>query len=488
MSTLREDLFRSLQGKNLSELDTTRTGELVTRTTTDVEALGELLTGGITIAFSGVVTVSLALAVMMYISKPMTIVLVLTMPVMGGIAYGFRTQVRRNASRTREAISALGAIVQESLMATPAIKVLQGEAMMVERYLAGSDDRCGAQLREVSANAKLFPLTRFVELAFLATIVIAGAWFAGAEVVEIGVVIAFVQLSGHVFRPLQDLSDQLATLQAGVAGAERIFAILDPIRAPLVATKRREYKMHSGRSGVAIEFKNVWFAYRPEEWVLRDVTFRVEKGESVAIVGRSGVGKSTVLGLLLGFHVPDRGEVLVDGTLTTDWSLAALRQQFGVVLQSECLFDRTLADNIRFGLENVGRHEMDVVLDMCQLTELVDHLPEGVDTRLLEDGSALSLGGRRRVSLARALLRDRACLLLDEVSSGLDPEAENRLYARLAAGGNGGTTCIAITHDAVRASFASRIVAMDVDSTGMMLTPQAYRDGVETDDGESVGT
>jgi ATP-binding cassette, subfamily B, multidrug efflux pump len=311
----------------------------------------------------------------------------------------------------------------------------------------------------ILAFALFYPAVEFLGVAAIVTVF----WYGGirtlAGAVPIGVLFAFMQYAQRFFQPIQDLSDKFNILQSAMAASERIFKLLDE---PLGADAQTEGR-HLDHPRGEIEFRNVWFAYRgganptDEDWVLRDVSFRVEPGQTVAIVGHTGAGKTTTIQLLLRFYDIQRGQILLDGTDIRELSLQDLRRQFGIVLQDPFLFTGTLESNVRLGSPDVDRAAVDHALREVGLGSFIDSLPEGLDTQVSERGSTFSVGQRQLISFARALAHNPRFLILDEATSSVDTRTEFMIrdaLGRLLTG----RTAIVIAHRLSTIQHADRIL------------------------------
>jgi len=287
-------------------------------------------------------------------------------------------------------------------------------------------------------------------------------WYGGIQVLgetlTIGVLVAFIQYAQRFFRPIQDLSEKYNILQSAMASSERIFKLLDTpvtIESPAEAAVPQTTAPDIGR----IEFRNVWFAYEKDNWVLRDVNLAVEPGETIAIVGHTGAGKTTLTSLLLRFYDVQRGQILVDGRDVRAWDLQALRRRFGVVLQDPYLFSGTIESNIRLGTETVSREDVEDAIEEVNLNEFIRSLPQGHQEVVRERGNTLSVGQKQLISFARALAHNPGVLILDEATSSVDTETEFRIRDALSRMIEGRTSII-IAHRLSTIQQADRIIVM----------------------------
>ena len=322
----------------------------------------------------------------------------------------------------------------------------------MQDFAAINEEHRRANYRAVRAHALFFPVIDWLNMFGLALLI----WFGGNWVVEgtvtLGILLAFLQYGTKVFRPIQDLAEKYNVLQAAMAGAERIFELLDT--DPPIPT-RREKGRELTRS--SIEFRNVWFAYKGEDWVLRDVSFYVAAGDMLAIVGHTGAGKSTLVNLVMRYYEIQKGSILVGGRDIRDWTPESLRAQFGVVLQDPCLLSGTIAENIGLSDESVAGEEIRRAAKNAHLAKHIESLPKRYEEPLLERGAGLSTGQKQLVAFARALAHDRPFLILDEATSSVDPETERDIRDTLSFL-LAGRTSIVIAHRLSTIRQAGRIL------------------------------
>jgi ATP-binding cassette subfamily B protein len=307
----------------------------------------------------------------------------------------------------------------------------------------------------ITAYGWFYPVVEFISMLALAAILTYGGFRVTAGALTLGVIASFLQYGLRFFRPIQDLSEKYNILQAAMASAERIFKLLDvqasvlPPAAPYPAPDQI----------ATIEFEGVWFAYHGKDWVLRDVTFRIAPGETIAVVGHTGAGKTTLISLLLRFYDVQKGAIRIGGRDVRDFDPVELRQQFGVVLQDPYLFTGTLEENIRLGTERIAREEVETAAEQVNLLDFVRTLPEGFEHPVRERGSGLSTGQKQLISFARALAHNPRYLILDEATSSVDTETEFRVREALARMVEGRTSII-IAHRLSTIQRADRILVM----------------------------
>ncbi len=458
MHDIRKDLFAHLQRLPVGYFDRTPSGRLVARLTTDVDVLNELFTSGLVAVAGDILTLVCAFAAMLYLSPSLTLVYLAIAPLVLLTSLVFRRYARNSFRDVRKAVAKLASFLQECFSGISELQLFSHERQAMRDFERINAKHRSANYRSVRAHAVFFPVIDWLNYVGLALLIaIGGAWTVEGTV-TLGVLLAFLQYGSRVFRPIQDLAEKYNVLQSAMAGAERIFKLLDiePSSTALPsAGSARDARLETP----SVEFRNVWFAYQGEDWVLEDVSFRVEPGEMLAVVGHTGAGKSTLVNLLLRFYEVRKGTVTVGGRDIRDWSPEDLRGQFSVVLQDPCLFSGTIADNVRLGSEGVSDQNVRQAAAGAHLAGHVELLPNGYEEPVLERGSRLSVGQKQLVGFARALAHDRPFLVLDEATSSVDPETESAIrdtVARLIRG----RTSIVIAHRLSTIREASRIVVL----------------------------
>jgi ATP-binding cassette subfamily B multidrug efflux pump len=457
MYDLRKEIFDHLQRLPISFYDRSPVGRLVTRVTTDVDALNDLFATGIAAMVNDAFLLLLFIFIMLEMNWRLALATFAVLPLLFLCTWIFRDKVRDANRRIRTAIARINAFLQEHISGMSVVQLFNRERKSRAQFAELNRIHMEAYKDAILAFALFYPGVEF--LGVVAIIVV--FWYGGlrslAGLVPVGVLIAFMQYAQRFFQPIQDLSEKFNILQSAMAASERIFRLLDePVPA-----------MSSGRPIESvrgeIEFRNVWFAYtgganpKDEDWVLRDVSFRVQPGETMAIVGHTGAGKTTTIQLLLRFYDIQRGQILLDGTDIRELSVQDLRRQFGIVLQDPFLFTGTLDTNVRLGTESVTREAVDSALREVGLGPFVDSLPQGLDTTVSERGSTFSVGQRQLVSFARALAHNPRFLILDEATSSVDTRTEMMIREaldRLLTG----RTSIVIAHRLSTIQNADRIL------------------------------
>jgi ATP-binding cassette subfamily B multidrug efflux pump len=455
MVELRMSIFRHLQRLEIAFFDRNPVGRLMTRVTTDVDALNELFTAGVISVVGDVCTLAGIVVVLFLINVKLALAIFSVVPLLFLITFVFKLKVRDSFRRVRTAVARINAFLQENLTGSAVVQLFHQEEKQYRRFVAVNREHLEANLQSIFYYALFYPLLELVGALAVALIV----WYGGLQVfagtLTLGALVAFIQYSERFFRPISDLSEKYNILQQAMASAERIFKLLDT--RPAIASPARPRR--AGVREGSVEFRNVSFAYTPGTPVLQDISFAVEPGERVALVGATGAGKSTVIALLSRFYDVVSGQILVDGIDIRDYDLQGLRRSIGVVLQDVFLFSGTVADNIRLGNEAITDEAMRGAIEAAQAWPFIRRLDRQLDTPVGERGSTLSAGQRQLLAFARALAHDPRILVLDEATSSIDTETEimiRQALARLLEG----RTAIMIAHRLSTIQRADRIIVL----------------------------
>ncbi|HXY01052.1 MAG TPA: ABC transporter ATP-binding protein [Candidatus Limnocylindrales bacterium] len=459
MYDMRTEIFGHLQRLPMGYFDKNPVGRLMTRVTTDVDALNDLFAAGVVTMINDFFLLAVMAGLLFKIDRKLALDAMAVIPFILVVTLVFRKYVRDANRKIRTAIARINAFLQEYISGMTVVQLFNRERKAREEFARRNKDNMLAWRDAILAYALFYPAVEFLSFATIALIY----WSGGNRVLSggltLGVLVAFTMYAQRFFRPIQDLSEKFNILQSAMAASERIFKLLDePIT---IDTHPNAEELVSPRG--EIEFRNVWFSYKntaepaDEDWVLRDVSFRVAPGQTFAIVGHTGAGKTTLISLLLRFYDIQRGQILLDGVDVRFLNLQDLRRQFGIVLQDPFLFTGTIESNVRLGTQGIARKQVEHALDEVGLGHFVRSLPQGVATEVNERGSTLSVGQRQLISFARALAHNPKFLILDEATSSVDTKTELQIREaldRLLSG----RTAVVIAHRLSTIQHADRIL------------------------------
>jgi ATP-binding cassette subfamily B multidrug efflux pump len=487
MFDLRREIMAKLQHLDLAFYDQNPVGRLVTRITTDVDALNELFSSGLLMILGDLLMLSFVVIAMLELSPGMTVFLLAVMPLVVLVTMQFRRAVQKSYRKIRVAIASINSYLQEHISGIAVLQLFNGEGRSRREFDSINRAHMEAYKDAIIAYGWFYPIAEFLGMLALALLLGYGGFRVRGGAIQIGVVVAFFQYGLRFFRPIQDLSEKYNIMQSAMAAAERVFKLLDTpaqIQSPAQPAA-------FPRSSAVVEFDHVWFAYkahRPpsaapneggtlvesaapeasplcassykdEDWVLTDVSFRIQPGETIAVVGHTGAGKTTIASLLLRFYEVQRGVIRIGGIDIREFDLEDLRRNFGIVLQDPHLFTGTIAENIRLGTPGISDDQMADAAARVNLLDFVQSLPEGFAQPVRERGAGYSTGQKQLINFARALAHNPRFLILDEATSSVDTETELRIREALQYLVVGRTS-IVIAHRLSTIQRADRIIVM----------------------------
>src|SRR5215216_5133733 len=460
MFDIRKELYDKLQHQEVAYYDRNPVGRIMTRLTTDVDALNQLFTEGVTDLLGDLVMIAAIITVMMWTDVKLTLISLLTVPLLFAATTWFRRGARKGYDLVRTRIARINAFLQEHFAGAQTVQIFNAEAKSLSKFDHINEEYRRANIDTIFYYAVFFPLVDLIGAIGVALII----WYGGYRVMQntpehtvltLGALVAFIQYSQMLFQPIRDISDKYNVLQGAVVASHRIFKTLDQPIAVLPPDKPLKAERARGR----IEFQNVWFAYKDEDWVLKDVSFTVEPGQSIALVGHTGSGKTTITNLLMRFYDIQRGKILLDGIDLRDWDLTALRQNFAVVLQEVFLFSGTIEGNIRLGREDITEERVRWAAQEVHADRFIRRLKDDYKAEVRERGAGLSVGQKQLISFARALAFDPALLILDEATSSIDTETE-QLIQRAIERVMRDRTSIVVAHRLSTIQNADRIIVL----------------------------
>jgi ATP-binding cassette, subfamily B, multidrug efflux pump len=455
MRDLRMEIFKRLQSLDVSFFDKNPVGRLMTRVTTDVDALNELFTAGVISVFEDVFVLSGIILTLFLLNYKLALAIVAILPLLILVTFLFKIKVRDSYRRVRTAIARINAFLQENITGAAVVQIFGQEHKQYRRFTHINKEHLDANQQSIFYYAIFYPLLELISALAIALIIWYGGLQALGGALTLGTLVAFIQYSDRFFRPISDLSEKYTILQAAMASSERIFKLLDTEPSIVSPEIPKALAVEKG----SIEFRNVHFAYNPGEPVLHGISFKVEPGEKIAVVGATGAGKSTIIALLSRFYDVQQGEILVDGEDIRNFDLQGLRRSIGIVLQDVFLFSGSVSENIRLGNSGITDEQLVKAAETVHAAQFIRRLEGQFSAELGERGASLSVGQKQLLAFARALAYDPRILVLDEATSSIDTETE--LLIREALGKlMAGRTSIIIAHRLSTVQNADRIIVL----------------------------
>jgi len=474
---LREALFTKIQSLHVQFFDKNPIGRLITRTTSDIEALSDLLSSGVVNIIGDLFRIIFIIAFMFSMSWELSLVSLSVLPILIYATFWFKARVRVAFLNVRDQIARLHSFVQEHIGGMSIVQLFGREKKEAEKFERINKDHADAHIKTIFYFAIFWPAVEVIASLAMALVI----WYGGAQAlagqVTFGILLAFIQYVRQFFMPIRDLSEKFNTLQSALASSERIFGVLDtPDELPEKTQTQKPQRMEGH-----VRFQNVSFRYNAgEQDVLREVSFDVKPGEIAAIVGATGAGKTTIINLLLRFYDVSSGRITVDGIDIRDMKQSTLRSYFGLVLQDNLLFAGTIMDNITMGNNDISREQVQHAAKMVQADRFIRKLPGGYMHRITERGTSLSMGQRQLICFVRALVYDPAILILDEATSNVDSETEYLVSKALETMMKGRTSLV-IAHRLSTIQHADKILVMHkgrIRETGTHQELLTHKDGI----------
>ena len=455
MFDLRSKVFAHLHRMSFSYFDKNPIGKMITRVVNDVEVLNEMLTSGLILIFSDLFTLAGIFAVMFYLDWRLTIVVCTVFPFLALGTRLYRVRARDALRKNRAHVTELNSYLEENLSGVDTVQCFNREKANHENFKGINGDRLKEDLRTVRYNALYMPsIDLFNSLAVGMVFWYGGGRFVQDEI-QLGVLVAFIQYLQKFFEPVRDLAEKFNIIQTAMASSERIFELLDtPEQLPDQVSPQSDFKIKGD-----VEFKNVWFAYNDENFILKDISFSLSEGESLAIVGATGSGKSTLVNALCRFYDIRKGDIKFDGKSIKDINKYDLRRQVALVQQDVFLFSGNISDNIRMGNQQMGQDEIESISQAVSSHNFINSLPFKYEQELKEGGIGISSGQRQLLSFARALASNPRILVLDEATSSVDPETESNIQSGIQELTRGRTSII-IAHRLSTLMHADKILVL----------------------------
>lgn len=453
---LRVATYKKIMGLNLSQFDKTPIGTLTTRTINDIESINDIFSDGLVPIIADLLSIFCVLSFMLWTDWQLTLIALIPFPIMIIATYYFKNSINRSFFKVRNAVASLNAFVQEHLTGMAIVQAFASEEREGEKFKSINKEHRNANIKAIFAYSVFFPLVEIVLALSIGLVV----WFTSKEAFHLqqsqqGTLVAFILCLNLLFRPLRVLADKFNVLQMGIIASERVFKVLD----------NDDYADDNGNYSPAtvkgkIEFEKVWFAYNEENYVLKDLNFVAKPGETIAIVGYTGSGKTTIISLLNRLYHIQQGQIKVDDINIEEYKLEALRKNVGVVLQDVFLFSGSVMDNITLRNPEISREKVIEAAKMIDMHDFILRLPGGYDYNVMERGATLSLGQRQLLSFIRALLYNPSILILDEATSSVDTESEMLIQHAIDTLIKGRTS-IVIAHRLSTIRKASKIIVLD---------------------------
>ncbi|NVK49986.1 MAG: ABC transporter ATP-binding protein [Cyclobacteriaceae bacterium] len=452
---IRIKLFDHLLRLKLKFFDNTPIGRLVTRNISDIETLADVFSEGLAAIIGDLLQLVTILSVMFYIDWKLTLVSLCTLPLMIISTYIFKEKIKVTFNDVRNAVSNLNSFLQEHITGMNIVQIFNREDREFEKFKEINREHRTAHIRSVLYYSIYFPVAEIIQAIGIGLVVWYGAVGVLGLELQVGVLISFIMYLQLFFRPIRMIADRFNTLQMGVVSSSRIFKLLDSDEH---IANEGDFKPEKVKGN--IEFKDLWFAYIDEDYVLKNINFSVKSGQTVALVGATGAGKSSVINLLSRFYEINKGAITIDGIDIRDFELGTLRKHVGVVLQDVFLFSNTIYYNITLGNPNISREQVLEAAEMVGARKFIERLPGGLDYNVMERGATLSVGQRQLISFVRAMVYNPEIIILDEATSSVDTETEELIQESIEKMMKGRTS-IVIAHRLSTIQKADNIIVLN---------------------------
>ena len=452
---IRIKLFRHVQSLHLKFFDQTPIGRLVTRNVSDIETLAEVFSQGVAAIIGDLLQLLVIFGFMLLIDWELALISLSTLPILILATYIFKERVKVSFNNVRSAVSNLNTFVQEHITGMSIVQIFNSETIEIKKFRKINKEHRKANIKSVMYYSIYFPVAEIVQASGIGLVVWFGAGGVIQERIEVGVLIAFIMYIQMFFRPIRMIADRFNTLQMGIVCAKRIMDLLDNKEmAPNVGSL-----MPEPLTGM-VKFEEVWFAYNKEEWVLKNISFEVKPGKTLALVGATGAGKSSIVNLLNRFYEINRGHIYLDDREIEDYDLSFLRRNIALVLQDVFLFSDSIFNNITLRNPNISREQVYQAANLVGASEFIDRLPGGYDYDVMERGATLSVGQRQLISFVRALVYDPQIIILDEATSSVDSHTEFLIQKAINILMKG-RTAIVVAHRLSTIQNADNIIVLD---------------------------
>ncbi|TAD85938.1 MAG: ABC transporter ATP-binding protein [Bacteroidetes bacterium] len=453
---LRVTVYKKVLSLNLRQFDSTPIGTLTTRTINDIESINDIFSDGLIPIVADLLTIVFTLVTMFWMDWRLTLICLAPLPLLLVATWVFKESVNKSFIKVRNAVAALNAFVQEHLSGMAVVQAFSAEKREMEAFKAINRKHRDANIKAIFAYSVFFPVVEVVLALSIGLLV----WWVAGKRIDAGLLVAFILFLNQIFRPLRVIADKFNVIQMGMIASERVFKVLDnPDVTTDDAAALQQSKPVAAMQG-AVTFNQVWFAYVQENWVLKGVDFSIAPGQTLAIVGSTGSGKSTIISLLNRLYEAQKGSILIDGKPVEQYPLDYLRSQIGVVLQDVFLFSGSIMDNARLRNPDIARSSVEEAAKMIGMHDFIMQLPGNYDFNVMERGATLSVGQRQLLSFVRALLYNPAILVLDEATSSIDTESE-QLIQHAIHKLISGRTAIVIAHRLSTIRKAHKIMVLE---------------------------